>query len=528
VHDVREAVQLLRDPTSGAVTAVRSTRWAHSASDPRERLGVLPPLYPEWLGDRTFQEAHGVRFPYVTGAMANGIATPALVASMGRAGMLGFFGAAGLPFERVDEGLREIERLVSGAHVAWGANLIHSPAEPALEERVADLYVHRNVRWIEASAFMGLTSNVVRLACKGLRVDERGHIARPRRMFAKISRPEVARRFMSPAPKDILHALVGAGKLSIDEARLAEHVPIATDITVEADSGGHTDNRPLGVLLPLVLALRDEMRALPGAREAIRVGAAGGLGTPAAVAGAFALGAAYVLTGSVNQAAVESGLSAEGKRMLAEADVADVAMAAAADMFEQGVKVQVLKRGTLFAARANKLYEAYRSYDSLRAIPEAARRELEMRVLGSSLDSVWQETERFWHDRDPSQLAQADKDSKHKMALAFRWYLGRSSRWAIDGETARRVDYQIWCGPSMGAFNAWVKGSILEPLEHRTVVQIALNLLEGAAVATRAHQLRTFGLAVPPPAFHFRPRRIALEPATPNGNGRTTDSRSVL
>jgi PfaD family protein len=442
--------------------------------------------------------------------------------------MLGFYGAAGLPFERVDEGLREIERLVSGQRLAWGANLIHSPAEPALEERVAELYLHRNVRWIEASAFMGLTANIVHLACQGLRVDARGHITRPRRVFAKISRPEVARRFLSPAPKDILEALVRAGKLSTDEARLAEHVPIATDITVEADSGGHTDNRPLGVLLPLVLALRDQMSGMPGAREAIRVGAAGGLGTPAAVAGAFALGAAYVVTGSVNQAAVESGLSAEGKRLLAEADIADVAMAAAADMFEQGVKVQVLKRGTLFAARANKLYEAYRSYDSLQAIPEAARRELEARVLGSSLDSVWQETERFWRTRDPSQLEQAGTDPKHKMALVFRWYLGRSSRWAIDGETARRADYQIWCGPSMGAFNAWAKGSFLEPIEHRTVVQIALNLLEGAAVATRTHQLRTFGVAVPPQAFHFRPRRIALEPALTNGNGRAMDSRSVV
>jgi hypothetical protein len=79
----------------------------------------------------------------------------------------------------------------------------------------------------------------------------------------------------------------------------------------------------------------------------------------------------------------------------------------------------------------------------------------------------------------------------------------------------------------MGAFNAWVKGSFLEPLEHRTVVQTALNLLEGAAVATRAHQLRSFGVAVPPQAFHFRPRRIALEAAMANGSGRVADSRSV-
>ena len=59
-------------------------------------LATLPPLYPEWLGDRSFGEIHRVRFPYVAGEMANGIATTRLVIAMGQAEMLGFFGAAGL------------------------------------------------------------------------------------------------------------------------------------------------------------------------------------------------------------------------------------------------------------------------------------------------------------------------------------------------------------------------------------------------------------------------------------------------
>ena len=70
------------------------------------------------------------------------------------------------------------------------------------------------------------------------------------------------------------------------------------------------------------------------------------------------MGAAYVVTGSVNQACVESGTSPAVRQMLAEAEQADVAMAPAADMFEMGVKVQVLKRGTMFAMRAAKLYRA--------------------------------------------------------------------------------------------------------------------------------------------------------------------------
>ena len=96
------------------------------------------------------------------------------------------------------------------------------------------------------------------------------------------------------------------------------------------------------------------------------------------------------------------------------------------------------------------------------------------------------------------------------MALIFRWYLGSSSRWAIEGDTTRRTDYQIWSGPAMGAFNRWTAGSFLAEPRERTVTQIALNLLEGAAVVTRAHQARTYGVPVPAAGLHFRPTPAGL------------------
>ncbi len=286
-------------------------------------------------------------------------------------------------------------------------------------------------------------------------------------------------------------------------------MPVAEDITVEADSGGHTDNRPLGSLLPRIMLLRDELTRRFAYTQAVRIGAAGGLGTPEAVAAAFALGAAYVVTGSVNQVATEAGISEEAKAMLAEADIADVIMAPAADMFELGVKVQVLRRGTMFAPRAHQLYEAYQAHASLEELPLPLRAKLEREVLRVPIEEVWAATRQFWQQRDPAELARAEADPKHRMALVFRWYLGMSSRWAIDGDTARRTDYQIWCGPAMGAFNLWTAGSFLAEPANRSVVQIALNLLEGAAVITRAHQLRTYGVPVPAAAFVFTPRRLA-------------------
>ncbi len=513
---IRETIHVVRDPGTGAIGVAQggqaaSPAVASNGSTAWPLLATLPCLYPEWLGDRSFAEVHDVRFPYVAGAMANGIASTRIVIAMARAGFLAFFGAAGLAPERVQRSLDELERELGHPDqggLSWGCNLIHSPNEPAIEERVADLYIRRGVRRVSAAAYMGLTPHIVRYAYTGLGVGPDGRVQRRNHVFAKISRPEVARRFMEPAPQAMLDALVAQGELTAEEAALARKLPVAEDFTVEADSGGHTDNRPLTALLPTILALRDDVLAERGYQRPIRIGAAGGLGTPGAVAAAFALGAAYVLTGSVNQACVESGLSAAGRAMLAEAGLADVMMAPAADMFELGVEVQVLRRGTMFGTRARKLYELYRRYDALEAIPADERAKVERDMLRSSFDQAWADTRAFWANRDPQQVERAERDPKHRMALVFRSYLGLSSHWAIDGVEDRRSDYQIWCGPAMGAFNAWTRGSFLAEPANRAVVQVARNLIEGAAVITRAQQLRSFGVPMPAAAFDFRPRPL--------------------
>lgn len=466
----------------------------------------LPKLYPEWLGDRAFCETHGVRFPYVVGEMARGIAGSGLVAAAATAGFLGFLGAGGLPPKEVEATLDRLGRDVPAS--AYGVNLIHSPQEPGLEDALVDLLLARGVPLVSLSAYLGLTPSVVRLACSGLRVDAGGQVVRPRRLMAKVSRPEVAASFLSPAPARLLDELVRAGRLGHDEATLAARFPIVEDVTAEGDSGGHTDQRPLCVLLPLVCQVRDELARRYDCASRVRVGAAGGIGTPAAAAAAFALGAAYVVTGSVNQAAVEAGMSQIGKEMLAAAGFADVAMAPSADMFEIGARVQVLRKGTLFPARAARLHEIYRGSGSLDDLPGETRAWLERDVLRQPIAQVWREIEEHFARRSPSELERAAVDARHRMALVFRWYLGRSSRWPIDGDAGRKLDFQIWTGPAMGAFNEWVRGSFLEPLGGRSVAQIGLNLLEGAAVITRAQALRCAGVPVPQQAFRFAPRPL--------------------
>ena len=469
--------------------------------------GMLPALHAEWLGDRGFAEEHGCRFPYVMGSMATGIASVDIVVAAARAGFVAYYGAGGLGYRTVEQGVDEIiRRLADMPSAAWGANLIHSPDQPALEDQLVDLYLARGVTRIEASAFMALSSAIVRYSATGLRQDNWGRIVRHHRVMAKISRPEVARHFLQPPPAPLLRELVATGALTADEARLAALVPIADDVTCEADSGGHTDRRPLSALFPVIRRLRDELTPPGGWPRPVRIGAGGGLADPDSIAAAFALGADYVVTGTVNQTARESGTSDIARQMLAQAGIADVTMAPAADMFELGVDVQVLRRGTLFAQRGRKLYEVYRAHESWAAISAPVRAQIEKDILRQSYDDVWQECVRFWAARGPDQLARAEADLHHQMALVFRWYLGNSNRWAREGVVDRRNDFQIWCGPAIGAFNAWTAGSHLADPAQRTVADIGLNLLAGAVRCTRIHQLRTAGVAVPASAYRFVPR----------------------
>lgn len=463
-------------------------------------------LKPENLGDESFRRDHRLRYAYVAGAMANGIASTRLVAEMAGAGMLGFFGAAGLSLQRIEAAIDELARTCPGA--PYGFNLIHSPNEPDLESGVVDLYLKRGIQLVEASAYLRLTLPVVRYRVSGIRRDAAGRVVTPNRIIAKVSRVEVATQFFSPPPKEFLDELVRTGEITPAQAVLAADIPMAQDLTAEADSGGHTDNRPLVTLLPTLLALRDRLQAQYGYDQPLRVGAAGGLSTPAGLAAAFAMGAAYVLTGSVNQACLESGSSDAVRRMLAQAEQADIAMAPAADMFEMGVRVQVLKRGTMFPMRAAKLYDLYRAHAGLEALPEADKAFIEKQLLRATLDESWRGTREYFLARDPAQVERAERDPKHRMALVFRSYLGLSSRWANAGEPSRMMDYQVWCGPAMGAFNEWTRGTFLEKPENRRVVVVAQNLIYGAAMQLRQQYLRAQGMQLPAGAAAIRP----LEP----------------
>lgn len=473
----------------------------HDRPTTGEVLATAAPLPPRQLGAASFRRAHGVDLAYHAGAMAQGLASAEMVVALANDGLLGSFGAAGLVSEKVDAGLAAIVRGAPGRPFA--CNLIHSPSEAAMERSTVDLCLRHGVTCVEASAFLELTPEIVRYRALGLTAGPDGRTRIGHRVIAKVSRTEVAELFLRPAPAALLRGLTERGAITAEQARLAATVPMADDVTAEADSGGHTDRRPMPVLLGEIMRVRDEVCA--GHGHPVRVGAAGGIGTPAAAAAAFAMGADYVVTGSVNQACVESGQSAAVKELLGAADANDCTMAPSSDMFELGVDVQVLRRGTMFPARARRLFELYRSCDGIDDIPAGVRADLERTVFGRDLDDVWTDTVAYFSARDPEQIARAEANPKRRMALVFRSYLGRSSGWAAAGDPDRAADYQIWCGAAMGACNAWLRGTPLEPVARRSVVALARHIVRGAAVTSRVATLRAGGAALPARATTYRP-----------------------
>ena len=451
-----------------------------SEPSPKTPVPARARITAERLGSAEFRADYGVRYAYLAGSMFKGIASTDLVIRLSRAGLMGFFGAGGLSLDEVEAALRTIRAGVGDAG-RFGVNLLASLDDPAAERETVALYLRHDVRYLEAASYTTVTPGLVHFRFHGARRLPDGHYSAGRFVVAKVSRPEVAAAFLAPAPAAIVDRLLAEGAITPEEAEAARTLPVASDLCVEADSGGHTDAGSPYALLPAMTRMRDAAMAEHHYLRRVRVGAAGGLGAPDSVAAAFVLGADFVVTGSVNQCTPEAGTSDAVKELLATIDVQDTAYAPAGDMFELGARVQVVRKGTLFAARANKLHQVYRRFAGLDDIDPETRRTIEERYFRRSFDDVWAETREYLRKNRAADLERAERDPKAKMALVFRWYFVHSTRMAMHGVPEEKVNYQIHCGPALGAFNRLVAGTPLAPWRERHVDAVAELLMTGAA-----------------------------------------------
>ena len=62
-----------------------------------------PAVTPKMFGEPSFMKRHKLKYPYIAGAMANGISSQDLVTTMAKNGMAGFFGAGGLSIQQIEK-----------------------------------------------------------------------------------------------------------------------------------------------------------------------------------------------------------------------------------------------------------------------------------------------------------------------------------------------------------------------------------------------------------------------------------------
>ena len=173
----RPVMAVLAEGRVGVVQEGRAELGATAHGDALPLVGYVPPLLPGDLGDPTFLADHRVEAAYVVGEMANGITSEALVIAVARAGLLGIFGAAGLPVPRVAEAIAHLQAALPDR--PWGINLIHSPDDPRLEAELVDLFLAEGLRFVSASAYLDLTLPVVKYRVTGIHRDASGEGGRP-------------------------------------------------------------------------------------------------------------------------------------------------------------------------------------------------------------------------------------------------------------------------------------------------------------------------------------------------------------
>ncbi len=207
-------------------TSFHLMRWKLSGIINKNTIGTLSSLIqPESFGSDAYKETYGVKYAYHSGGMYRGIASKELVIRMGQSGLMGFFGAAGLPINEIERNIDAIQ-LALTSKKAFGINLIHHFDSPEMELRLVDLFLNKGITCVEAAAFMGITPALILYRLKGLSDEGSGCVQIKNRLIAKVSRPETAEQFMSPAPEQLVQLLRAKGRITETEARLGAQVPM--------------------------------------------------------------------------------------------------------------------------------------------------------------------------------------------------------------------------------------------------------------------------------------------------------------
>ena len=105
----------------------------------------MPAVSPRQLGDPAFLATYGLDYAYMAGSMANGISSAEMVIALGKAGMLGAFGAGGMVPQRLEAAIQQIQQALAQAGEALADDDVLVASQVRVELIVADVDHLRHV-----------------------------------------------------------------------------------------------------------------------------------------------------------------------------------------------------------------------------------------------------------------------------------------------------------------------------------------------------------------------------------------------
>lgn len=418
-----------------------------------------PPHMPSHtgaLGDPQVAQAYRLGLPYLVDALPYGVSGPAMLRRLAGAGLFGFLGTFGVPIAEVAADVRDLG--TADVRGRWGIELPAERLDPARARAIVSLAMDAGVSHAVAPGWAGISPEIVRW-----RFARRSAGGGPRRLLVRVAGSRQAEVFLRPASGELITRLVRSGQLDLAEADDARRLPMATDICVQPEPGGGAS---VSHLMSVVRAVRDAVGRGDGHIGPVPVGA-GGIGTPEEIASAVLLGADFLITGAINACSPQARTSEAVKDLLATVTMADTVLGPSAELFRLGGREHMVRKATLFPARAAHLHDLRLVGASPAALPAATRHKLESEYFGQPLDQVV--------------AVVSGPKAEPRMTDLLARYFDIGTQAALAGRTEQQLNWHVPGGPEMGAFNLAVGDLGLADWRARDVDVVAGRLVAAGA-----------------------------------------------
>lgn len=404
---------------------------------------------PKSLGSKAFKELFGLDYSYFVSGLPCYTHGRGMLQNLSENGMLGFFNIDGLTFEERQASLT----MLNQHDFNFGVEFHVDDFNEAQDDQLITLLLEQKVKYLLVKG------------CSKASESLRKYVSiKENLLIAKVSHPDQCLN-LSSSEESIFNAFL-----------------------IDGSFVSNQDTRSILSLMPSIKSLLS--------KKNIYLGITGDLGTPESLAASFAMGADFISTSSINLLSNDALGSSSYKASIKKVRFQDVSLVSSFEGFESGAKMRALNFGTRFVVVSAKIGAWFFEKKSIDTLTETEKIYLEDKVFSKKIPEILEDAKAFFEFRNPSLIEAASNNSRISLAMIIRYYLEMGHLWAIEGDTNKKLDFNIKCGLDLASFNQWRQGTIFEKDEKLSVVQIALNLMMGAQFELRKQFLLAQGVSL--------------------------------